>query len=92
VARIQELLGRLDLGAGFEPLLRGLANVLGAHPEPSNLLENPCVHGSEYGTRSSSVVAVGPARRAWRYAEGAPCETKYEDFSRLLDDLPQAVT
>ncbi len=92
VARIEALLARLDLRAGLEPLLRDLAQVLGAHPEPSNLLENPCVHGSEYGTRSSSVVAVGPARRAWRYAGGAPCETKYDDFSRLLDDFPQAVT
>ena len=92
VARIEALLARLDLSAGLDPLLRGLAQVLGAHPEPSNLLENPCVHGSEYGTRSSSVVAVGPERRAWRYADGAPCETKYADVSRLLDDLPQAVT
>ncbi len=92
VRRLEETLRLLDLEAGLETLLTGLGRVLGAHADPSNSLENPCVHGSEYGTRSSTVLAVGPARQAWRYAAGAPCETKYEDFSRLLDDFPQAVT
>jgi uncharacterized protein with NRDE domain len=92
VRRIEQMLRSLDPVAGLEALLAGLAQVLGAHPDPSNSLENPCVHTAEYGTRSSTVLAVGPEQRAWRYADGAPCETKYQDFSRLLDDLPQAVT
>ena len=91
--RIEEMLRRArsrrgPREAGVGPRRR----CSGAHPDPSNSLENPCVHRSEYGTRSSTVLAVGPDRRTWRYADGAPCETKYDDFSRLLDDLPQAVT
>ena len=64
-----------------------LFRVLGAHPDPSNSFENPCVHTAEYGTRSSSVLLAGPGRRAYWYADGAPCETKYRDFTALLDDL-----
>jgi uncharacterized protein with NRDE domain len=92
VRRIEDMLRALDPAAGLDVLVAGLAQVLGAHPDSSNSLENPCVHTVEYGTRSSTVLAVGPGRRTWRYAGGAPCETKYDDFSRLLDDLPQAVT
>jgi uncharacterized protein with NRDE domain len=92
VRRIEAMLLALDATSGLEQLVAGLAQVLGSHPDGSNSLENPCVHTSEYGTRSSTVLAVGPERRTWRYADGAPCETKYDDFSRLLDDLPQAVT
>jgi uncharacterized protein with NRDE domain len=92
VRRIETLLRALDATSGLEQLVAGLVRVLGSHPDGSNSLENPCVHTAEYGTRSSTVLAVGPERRAWLYADGAPCETKYDDFSRLLDDLPQAVT
>lgn len=92
VRRIEQMLRSLDRADGLEALVGGLAQVLGAHPDSSNSLENPCVHTAEYGTRSSTVLAVGPGQRTWRFADGAPCETKYQDFSRLLDDLPQAVT
>jgi uncharacterized protein with NRDE domain len=92
IRRIEQMLRTLDPAGGLEALVAGLAQVLGAHPDSSNSLENPCVHTAEYGTRSSTVLAVGPGKRTWRYAGGAPCETKYDDFSRLLDDLPQAVT
>ena len=92
VRRIEAMLGALDPKAGLEPLVDGLSRLLGAHPHDSNPLENPCVHTAEYGTRSSTVLALGPERRTWRYADGAPCETKYHDFSCLLEDLPQAVT
>ena len=92
VRSIEAMLRTLDLTSGLEKLVDGLAQVLGAHPDGSNSLENPCVHTAEYGTRSSSVLAVGPERRTWRYADGAPCESRYQDYSRLLEDLPQAVT
>ncbi|ELZ10462.1 NRDE family protein [Natrialba aegyptia] len=44
-----------------------------------------CVHGDGYGTRSSSLVAVGPgaatperpAEATYRFADGPPCETPY---------------
>lgn len=92
VRRIEAMLLALDLTSGLEKIVDGLAQVLAAHPDGSNSLENPCVHTSDYGTRSSTVLAVGPERRTWRYADGAPCENRYQDFSRLLEDIPQAVT
>jgi len=36
-----------------------------------------CVHGDGFGTRSSSLLALGEDR-AYRYADGPPCETDYE--------------
>jgi uncharacterized protein with NRDE domain len=92
VRSIEAMLLQFDLTSGLEKLVDGLEQVLGAHPDGSNSLENPCVHTTGYGTRSSTVLAVGPERRMWRYADGAPCETRYQNFSRLLDELPQAVT
>ena len=35
-----------------------------------------CVHGDGFGTRSSSLVALG-ADREYRYADGPPCRTPY---------------
>jgi uncharacterized protein with NRDE domain len=87
VARLQARLAELDLGAAPEALVTQLFGVLGAHPDPSNPFENPCVHTAGYGTRSSSVLLAGPQRRAYWYADGAPCDTKYRDFTALLDDL-----
>lgn len=41
-----------------------------------------CVHGDGYGTRSSSLVAVGSDGRAsYRFAAGPPCETEYRPVS-----------
>lgn len=87
VARLRSWLARVDLGAPPEALVAELFRVLGGHPDPSNPFENPCVHTAEYGTRSSSVLLAGPRRRAYWYADGAPCETKYRDFTALLDGL-----
>jgi uncharacterized protein with NRDE domain len=87
VHRIQRLLAKLDLGLTPERLVSELFRVLAAHPGASNPLENPCVHTAEYGTRSSSVLMLGPSQRSYWYADGAPCETKYRDFTVLLDDL-----
>ena len=87
VARLRARLAEVDLAAPAGALVAELFRVLGGHPDPSNPFENPCVHTAEYGTRSSSVLLAGPGRRAYWYADGAPCETKYRDFTALLDDL-----
>jgi len=48
---------------------------------------------SGYGTRSSLLLKVGAAgitndsRSELRYADGAPCKTRYEDFTPLLSEL-----
>ena len=87
VGRIRQALAGLDPEQPIERLFGGLAALLGAHPDDSNPLENPCVHTPDYGTRSSTVLALGERRwRCW-HAEGAPCETKYSNLSRLLDGI-----
>ena len=37
-----------------------------------------CVHGDGYGTRSSSLIRVGPELREYEFAPGPPCETAFE--------------
>ena len=36
-----------------------------------------CVHRDHFGTRSSSLVTVGPEGGSYRFADGPPCETAY---------------
>lgn len=36
-----------------------------------------CVHGDGFGTRSSSLIALGDGRE-YRFADGPPCETAYQ--------------
>jgi uncharacterized protein with NRDE domain len=40
-----------------------------------------CVHGDGYGTRSSSLVRLGPSLREYEFAAGPPCETAFEPVS-----------
>ena len=86
-AASRAMLAELDFGLTPEALAGELFRVLGSHPAGSNPLENPCVHTAEYGTRSSSVLMLGASQHSYWYADGAPCETKYRDFTVLLDDL-----
>jgi hypothetical protein len=90
VGAIRTALAGIDPGQPLPALVEALCGLLGSHPNPSNPLENPCVHTHEYGTRSSTVLALGPRRWHWWHAEGAPCETKYGNFTRLLDQLRES--
>lgn len=91
VGAIRSAVEKLDPEAPIERLFRGLAELLGSHPSDSNPLENPCVHTPDYGTRSSTLLAVGPGRwRCW-HAEGPPCEAKFTNLTRLLDEIRQEV-
>ncbi|ELZ00945.1 NRDE family protein [Natrialba asiatica] len=53
-----------------------------------------CVHGDGYGTRSSSLLAVGPGSAAperppeatYRFADGPPCETPYRPVELGRED------
>ncbi|SNZ04934.1 YD repeat-containing protein [Natronoarchaeum philippinense] len=40
-----------------------------------------CVHGDGFGTRSSSLIALGDSGATYRFADGPPCETDYEDVA-----------
>jgi len=37
-----------------------------------------CLHGEEFGTRSASVVRLGPEGGVFEHADGPPCETPFE--------------
>ena len=48
-----------------------------------------CVHAGPYGTSSSTLLWLGdePGAGELRYADGAPCESAYRDFTPLLRRL-----
>jgi uncharacterized protein with NRDE domain len=51
-------------------------------------LDRACVHAGPYGTRSSTLLRVGSAAGDMlRYADGAPCQHAYRDFTPLLKQL-----
>ncbi len=75
------------------PGLAQVQSALGLHGAPDHPLEAPCVHlaGLDYGTRSSCALMMGRDRRVWwRWAEGPPCRTPFEDLAPLLSDLAAA--
>jgi uncharacterized protein with NRDE domain len=89
VSRVRAAAERIDPGAPWEEVAARLNEVLSDHGDPDPF-ENACVHSAEYGTRSSALIALGPARRGYWVAEGPPCRAKFTNCSRLLDDLQQA--
>jgi len=71
--------------------LDALAELCRTHAGGGNALDDTCVHAGGYGTRSSTLLQLSPNddRRVFRYADGAPCCTEYEDYTPLLHDLRQ---
>ncbi|MFB6185114.1 MAG: NRDE family protein [Haloarculaceae archaeon] len=43
-----------------------------------------CVHDDDYGTRSSSLIAIGQTGATYRFAAGPPCETPFETVEGQL--------
>lgn len=93
VARLRE---RIEdgLGASTEPPLERLADWCADHESNGTRgpLDAVCVHTPVYGTRSSCLLQLADdgledSRSTFRYADGAPCEKRYEDFTPLLRDL-----
>lgn len=84
--RESELVARLQTGDGDRRDLDGLGRLLGTHGDEP--MEGTCVHIDDrrYGTRSSTLVAIGTATTPWRllHADGPPCRTPYEDLSHLV--------
>ena len=77
-------------GAG---LLDDLAGLCRDHePGPRGALDAVCVHTESYGTRSSCLLQLSDrglddSQSVFRWAEGAPCQNEYQNFSPLLRDL-----
>jgi uncharacterized protein with NRDE domain len=87
--KVRELQARLensDWTAELPAARTALAELLQSHPRGAGSLDDPCVHLAEYGTRSSAIVGIGP-RWHWWQAEGPPCQSKYQNYSRLLDSI-----
>jgi uncharacterized protein with NRDE domain len=89
ISQLRSRLAGIERKVRVDALFRALGDVLGSHGEPLSPLDHACVHGAEYGTRSSTLLAVGHGRWRLSFADGRPCETKYRNHSALLDDLRQ---
>jgi len=74
--------------APAERTLDQLADVCRDHAG-EDALAATCVHAGSYGTRSSTLLWLGdtPGVGEMRYADGAPCESDYRDFTPLLRKL-----
>jgi len=87
---------RADRSGREDALRRSVADWMGGEPPTNPAIEGllgehhdrpfdgVCVHMPEigYGTRSSSILRLGATGRpAWRFAEGPPCMTEYEDVA-----------
>jgi uncharacterized protein with NRDE domain len=87
VARLAQRARQL-VGSALTDALDGLVELCRGHRE-GEPLGSACVHTERYGTRSSTLFALGerPDASLFRFAEGAPCETVYGDFTPLLREL-----
>ncbi len=71
---------------GFGGVLEALGTVCREHGTGGGGVGDTCVHLGQYGTRSSALVILADTQGASRllFADGPPCEARYEDFSTLL--------
>ena len=92
VTELSAAVAAIPLDRPFEAIFDELVTVLGSHPHAETPHENACVHTPDYGTRSSAIVASGESRAGFWYAAGPPCETKFRNVSRLLDERGPART
>jgi uncharacterized protein with NRDE domain len=71
-----------------EAALPALASACRVH-RGGNPLDDTCIHAGPYGTRSSTLIRRGSRREAnaFRFAEGPPCHTEYNDLTALLTQL-----
>jgi len=69
----------------------GLAAICRTHDVSGDPLASLCVHRGAYGTRSSTLLGLGPAGGTLQHADGPPCTTAYRDLTPLLAELDHAV-
>ncbi|MEN8159584.1 MAG: NRDE family protein [Myxococcota bacterium] len=88
VARLQGEVRPLVAGSS-DQALEALGAVCRSHRGGANPLEDTCIHTDRYGTRSSTLLRWGsrPEAHAFHFADGAPCERPYQDFTPLLAQL-----
>jgi len=86
LARVRASARRVASGA---PVLAldGLAGICRDHAGDA-AIDSACVHAGPYGTRSSTLLRVASdGASELRFADGAPCEHAYRDFTALLGEL-----
>ncbi|WP_254523576.1 NRDE family protein [Natrinema caseinilyticum] len=49
-----------------------------------------CIHRNGFGTRSSSLIALGDDAREYEFAPGPPCRTNYRTVTTLDDGTPES--
>jgi uncharacterized protein with NRDE domain len=88
VPKIDRLLDEAQGASELEAchLTTALAQTLRGHEGDPEPLGHTCIHAGAYGTRSSTLLQLGP-EPAWWYADGPPCRTPYEDYTFLLQQL-----
>ena len=93
VPKVARLLDEAEAIARGRPerALAGLARACRAHRGGESPLEDTCIHAGPYGTRSSALLRWGGRSEAevFRFANGPPCTSDYEDFTPLLTQLEQ---
>jgi len=89
VPKIRRTLERAEqVAAGPADAIRdGLAAICRTHGDDADPKGDTCVHLGGYGTRSSSLLRLGPAGDRLEHAAGPPCTSAYEDFTPLLSEL-----
>jgi uncharacterized protein with NRDE domain len=92
MVRLRERVDRVATGPA-DAVLDALAGLCRDHePGARGPLDAVCVHTERYGTRSSALLRLAEgglrdSRSLFRFADGAPCETGYDDFTFLLRAL-----
>jgi len=92
VGRLRERVARAAAGPA-DSVLEALADLCRDHePGARGALDAVCVHTERYGTRSSALLRLAAgglqdSRSVFRFADGAPCENGYDDFTFLLRAL-----
>jgi uncharacterized protein with NRDE domain len=74
-----------------EEALDGLGRICRTHRGGASPFEDTCIHAGPYGTRSSALIRWGKrgGADAFRFANGPPCQSAYEDFTPLLTQLDE---
>jgi uncharacterized protein with NRDE domain len=91
LSRLREQVERVASGPQ-DSLLEQLAGLCRSHDGSGLPLSDVCVHTERYGTRSSALLRLGAEGlddlySDFRFADGAPCQSQYGDFTPLLREL-----
>ncbi len=86
IQRAASLIFVIDL-TDISNLTEGLKTICRDHQFRDRKKDNICIHGEDFGTLSSTILAVNGknlARSIYLYAAGAPCTSSYNDYSHLF--------